>query len=251
MGDPAPNPSNASVSKQGVSKQDAANQDAASESSIQQAYAALERLYSEGRWSDARAAGESLLAALTAFAFAANGNQDPGAGAQWRARVLLMLGHTQLYGLADPAAASSHYREALGQEPEPEPLLREIAEAGLAQCETMGRDRAAGAPSAPTSAAISAATSAMATADAIRTADATPWLDPAEEAPPELPLEHLPPEMQPEGSVFGGFLDSVQPVQIAKTPEKDLLLPPMHGEADPEDQTELAQGLLRVVIRAN
>jgi len=256
------------------------------EESISQAYAALERLYSEGRWSDAEAAGQALLA------------MDPGVLAHWRERVLLVLGHTQLYGLADPAAAAALYQQVL--ELGSDPMLRDIASAGLAQCQPVS------APERPPA-----------------RPDATPWLteslaDATADAPPGKPAleatktrEVTEPEeaTNPEQVTHPGktthlgqinnpvpknnanrvaetvFSSFVQPVQIAETaqtdfppqqrvggqlqeqlqkhPEHQLEEPfleepfeeprqdPSSQPLSPEDQAELALGLLRVVIQAN
>jgi hypothetical protein len=207
------------------------------EESISQAYAALERLYSEGRWSDAEAAGKALLA------------KDPGVSAHWRERVLLVLGHTQLYGLADPAAAAALYQQVL--ELGSDPMLRDIAAAGLAQCQPVS------APEPPPA-----------------RPDATPWLteslaDATADAPPGRPELEAPSPGQAAETLFSGF---VQPVQIAETAQTDFPPQQMVGEQvqeqlqkhpeqqleepssqplSPEDQAELALGLLRVVIQAN
>ena len=255
------------------------------EESISQAYAALERLYSEGRWSDAEAAGKALLA------------MDPGVSAHWRERVLLVLGHTQLYGLADPAAAAALYQQVL--ELGSDPMLRDIASAGLAQCQPVS------APEPPPA-----------------RPDATPWLtespaDATADAPPGKPaleatktreltepeeatnpgqvthpgktthlgqinnlLQANSPEqadsldqtnslVQAAETLFSSF---VQPVQIAETARTDFPPQQIVGEKleqqleepfeeprqepssqplSPEDQAELALGLLRVVIQAN
>ena len=255
------------------------------EKSISQAYAALERLYSEGRWSDAEAAGQALLA------------MELGVSAHWRERVLLVLGHTQLYGLADPAAAAALYQQVL--ELGSDPMLRDIASAGLVQCQPVS------APEPPPA-----------------RPDATPWLtespaDATVDAPPGTPeleatktgevtepaeatnpgqdthpgktthlgeinnlLQANNPEQadslgqtnslgQAAETLFSGF---VQPVQIAETAQTDFppqqrvgeqlqeqlkkhpeqqLEEPLSQQLSPEDQAELTLGLLRVVIQAN
>jgi hypothetical protein len=245
------------------------------EDTISQAYAALERLYSEGRWSDAEAAGQALLA------------MDPEVLAHWRQRVLLVLGHTQLYGFADPAAAAAHYQQVL--ELGSDPMLRDIASAGLAQCQAMP------APEPPPT-----------------RPDATPWLTESPEdasavvraTNPEQvthpgktthlgQINNLVQANNPEQAdsfgetnslvqaaemLFSGF---VQPVQIAETAQTDFPPQQIVGEQvqeqlqkhleqqleepfleeprqkpssqplSPEDQAELALGLLRVVIQAN
>jgi len=216
---------------------------------------------------------------------------DPGVLAQWRQRVLLVLGHTQLYGLADAAAAAAHYQQVL--ELGSDPMLRDIASAGLAQCQAMP------APEPPPA-----------------RPDATPWLTESPEdaaavvraTNPEQvthpgktthlgQINNLVQANNPEQAdsfgqtnslvqaaemLFSGF---VQPVQIAETaqtdnppqqivgeqvqeqlqkhPEQQLEEPfleepleeprqdPSSQPLSPEDQAELALGLLRVVIQAN
>lgn len=88
---------------------------------LQEQYAAIELLYSEGQWSAVLQASEALLAALA-----------PVACHPLRPRLQLVLGHTLLYGLADLNGAEEHYRTALLNTQQP--LLREIAEQGLRRC---------------------------------------------------------------------------------------------------------------------
>ena len=80
-------------------------------------YAALERLYSKRRWAEVEASAEILLAEMDG---------------ELRSRVLLLLGHTRLYGYNDAGVAAEHYREVLAAEPEA--LLVDIAQEGLNQC---------------------------------------------------------------------------------------------------------------------
>jgi hypothetical protein len=96
-------------------------------------YAALERLYSERRWPEVEASAAVLLAEMD------SGVDDQGGGpavgpevGDLRSRVLLLLGHTRLYGYNDAGIASEHYRQVLAAEPEA--LLLGIAQEGLNQC---------------------------------------------------------------------------------------------------------------------
>ena len=268
------------------------------EESISQAYAALERLYSEGRWSDAEAAGQALLA------------MEPGVSAHWRQRVLLVLGHTQLYGLADPAAAAALYQQVL--ELGSDPMLRDIAAAGLAQCQPVSApeqpparpDATPWLTESPADTAAIApggkpALKATKTGEVTETAEAT---NPGQVTRPGKTthlgqINNLLQANSPEqADSFGQtnslvqaaetlFSDFVQPVQIAeraqidfppqqligeqlqeqlqKHPELQLEEPfleepfeeplqePSSQSLSPEDQAELALGLLRVVIQAN
>lgn len=85
-------------------------------------YSAIERLYSEGRWPEVLQASEALLAELPQ-----EQNQP------LRPRLQLVIGHTLLYGLADPSGAETRYRSVLGDTDEQ--VLREIAEQGLSRCD--------------------------------------------------------------------------------------------------------------------
>ena len=87
----------------------------------QEKYAAIELLYSEGQWSEVLQASEALLADL-----------PPLQGQPLRPRLQLVIGHTLLYGLADLKGAEERYRTVLVDTEEP--VLREIAEQGLARC---------------------------------------------------------------------------------------------------------------------
>jgi hypothetical protein len=88
--------------------------------SLQERYAAIERFYAEQNWPEVEGQSQSLLAALPA---------DPAH--PLRQRLLLLLGHTRLYGRGDQAAAARYYQEVLASDPEP--VLRQIAEQGLQQ----------------------------------------------------------------------------------------------------------------------
>jgi hypothetical protein len=177
-------------------------------------YAALERLYSERRWAEVEASAEVLLAEIEG---------------DLRSRVLLLLGHTRLYGYNDAGVAAEHYRQVLAAQPEA--LLVGIAQEGLNQC------LAAKEPSP---------------------ADAMPWLEqvagpaPANSPAPEAAREPL--------QSFPGF---VQPVETFKSPEnrespseiaeaRDQTTQPIQpAQLSPKESAELAKGLLGVVIRPN
>ena len=162
-------------------------------------YAALERLYSERRWAEVEASADVLLVELDG---------------DLRSRVLLLLGHTRLYGFNDAGVAAEHYRQVLAAQPEA--LLVGIAQEGLNQC------LAAEEPSP---------------------ADAMPWLEQIagpDVASPEVAAQ----EPQPS---FSGF---AQPVEIFESLEKSES-PEPPTQLSPKESAELAKGLLGVVIRPN
>ncbi len=162
-------------------------------------YAALERLYSERRWAEVEASADVLLAEIEG---------------DLRSRVLLLLGHTRLYGFNDAGVAAEHYRQVLAAEPEA--LLVGIAQEGLNQC-------LAAEESSP--------------------ADAMPWLEQItapEVASPKVAAQ----EPQPR---FPGF---AQPVEIFESLEKSEN-PEPPTPLSPKESAELAKGLLGVVIRPN
>ena len=102
----------------------------------QEQYAAIELLYSEGKWAEVLQASEGLLAALPAVQ-----------GHPLRPRLELVIGHTLLYGLADLDGAEQRYRTVLLDTEEP--VLREIAEQGLGRCGEQRLQVAVGAAPEP------------------------------------------------------------------------------------------------------
>jgi hypothetical protein len=88
-------------------------------------YADLEKAYVEERWSHVLHGGEALLDAL-------KDEGDPLALALLN-RVRLLIGHTALYGLGEPALAEDHYRAVLNATPETD--LQRIASEGLELCQ--------------------------------------------------------------------------------------------------------------------
>jgi hypothetical protein len=170
-------------------------------------YAALERLYSERRWAEVEASAAVLLAELDG---------------ELRSRVLLLLGHTRLYGYKDAGVAAEHYREVLAAEPEA--LLVGIAQEGLNQC------LAAQVPSP---------------------ADAMPWLE--QIAGPDVaaqePLQSVPGFVQPV-EPFESLENSESPTEIAEGIDQPAQ-PIQPTQLSPKESAELAKGLLGVVIRPN
>jgi len=170
-------------------------------------YAALERLYSERRWAEVEASAAVLLAELDG---------------ELRSRVLLLLGHTRLYGYKDAGVAAEHYRQVLAAEPEA--LLVGIAQEGLKQC------LAAQVPSP---------------------ADAMPWLE--QIAGPDVaaqePLQSVPGFVQPV-EPFESLENSESPTEIAEGIDQPAQ-PIQPTQLSPKESAELAKGLLGVVIRPN
>lgn len=193
-------------------------------------YAALERLYSERRWAEVEEHAAVLLAQMDGGVDGPGDGAKDGAGdGDLRCRVLLLLGHTRLYGFNDAGIAAEHYRQVLAAEPQA--LLVGIAQEGLNQC------LAAEEPSP---------------------ADAMPWLEqvavaevaasgagPAKEAAQEPP-QNVPGFTKP-AETFESLANNEGPTEIAKAPDQ----PTQPTQLSPKESTELAKGLLGVVIRPN
>ena len=179
-------------------------------------YAALERLYSERRWAEVEASAAVLLAELDG---------------ELRSRVLLLLGHTRLYGYKDAGVAAEHYRQVLAAEPEA--LLVDIAQEGLNQCLAAQVPSPAQEPSS---------------------ADAMPWLEKI--AGPEVagqePLQSVPGVASPV-EPFESLDKSESPTEIAEGIDQltQPTKPIQPTQLSPKESAELAKGLLGVVIRPN
>ena len=173
-------------------------------------YAALERLYSERRWAEVEERAAVLLAELDG---------------ELRSRVLLLLGHTRLYGYKDARIAAEHYRQVLAAEPEA--LLVDIAQEGLNQCLATEK------PSP---------------------ADAMPWLEKI--ALPDVaaqePLQSVPGVASPV-EPFESLDKSESPTEIAEGIDQltQPTKPIQPTQLSPKESAELAKGLLGVVIRPN
>ena len=136
---------------------------------LEQRYSAIELAYSEQRWAEVERLSQALLAEL-----------GPNPADPLQVRLVLLLGHTRLYGMADPAGARHHYASVL--EHCDEPTLREIAQQGQEQCDqhqpvalTSGPiSKPTGKPAAPWLGEDNR--SAPAAAEPGRSTDATPWL---------------------------------------------------------------------------
>jgi hypothetical protein len=89
-------------------------------------YAAIERAYGEGRFSDALQKAEALLLELQASASAPE--SEP-----FLNRLQLLTGHIHLYGLGQPQEAESYYQSVAGSTA-PSTLV-DLAHAGLQRCQ--------------------------------------------------------------------------------------------------------------------
>ncbi len=143
---------------------------------LQQRYGAIELAYSEQRWPEVESLSEALLAELA-----------PNPADPLQLRLVLLLGHTKLYGMADPTGALLYYNSVL--EHCEEPTLREIAQQGQAHCGQQVHQPSPGSGAAApwmTSADLSADSESpqLPGATAGSSADATPWLAGEKEAEP-------------------------------------------------------------------
>ena len=89
-------------------------------------YAAIERAYGEGRFSDALQGAEALLHELQA---SASGPESETA----LSRLQLLTGHIHLYGLGQPQDAQAYYQAVAGSRA-PSTLV-DLAQAGLQRCQ--------------------------------------------------------------------------------------------------------------------
>ena len=234
--------------------------------SIQERYATIERLYSEREYPQVEALSEALLLDLT------DSPNDPV-----RQRVMLLLGHTRLYGMGDPAGAEGYYSALLRSEAEL--MLRQIAEQGLEQCQAASSPppmagEATGLPDQETLETQSAGTeppegqtfpitpTAPAAEDA---AAATPWLEPAAfdvvEEPDQIEVAMADPERRDDIEVKelshlpadSEALDSQWAMTNDPGSGVDTIQPSISEEASSGlsagDLAELSRGLLGVVLR--
>ena len=89
-------------------------------------YAAIERAYGEGRFSDALQGAEALLFELQARASGPESETD-------LSRLQLLTGHIHLYGLGQPQDAQAYYQAVAGSRA-PSTLV-DLAQAGLQRCQ--------------------------------------------------------------------------------------------------------------------
>ena len=89
-------------------------------------YAAIERAYGEGRFSDALQGAEALLFELQARASGSESETD-------LSRLQLLTGHIHLYGLGQPQDAQAYYQAVAGSTA-PSTLV-DLAQTGLQRCQ--------------------------------------------------------------------------------------------------------------------
>lgn len=142
---------------------------------LMERYAAVERLYSQGQWAEVLDASAALLAEL-----------HVPAGDPLQTRLLLLQGHTHLYGLGELERASALYQQVLASRCEP--MLQAIAQQELARCNP-SQPEAAAKPVATPSVSSPASTepllgsdfpltaAAVGTAPSSTQASAMPWLE--------------------------------------------------------------------------
>ncbi len=167
-----------------------------------QRYAVIEQAYSREKWATVLGDGGALLEELRP--------SDNPQLAGLKLRLLLLLGHTQLYGYGDKAAAAGYYGSVAEQSSEA--ALTRIAEQGLKQCaiDESGAPTTAAAVAgnvAPTPGFLAeGAAGPAATAPAV-TGPATPWLTTAAAAvaptPTPAPAADLQPAAAKEGPTAG------------------------------------------------
>ncbi|MFM8660743.1 MAG: hypothetical protein ACKOCI_05245 [Cyanobium sp.] len=210
---------------------------------LQERYSAIERAYSERRWPEVESLSQGLLAEL-----------DPIKADPLRLRLVLLQGHTRLYGLTDPSGARQYYASVL-QHCE-EPTLRDIAQQGLAQC-----DREAEAQLPITQAAApwlidSAPSEAGAATNPAASDDASPWLSElAGAAGQESGQTAEEPESPSPAAAPAADLPAIAPQAVpapeASTPEQEPGLaaePEQIGEAIAERVSEPEAELVGEIV---
>jgi hypothetical protein len=191
--------------------------------SLQQRYEAIERVYSKRQWDDVARLSEELLLELP------NEPADP-----LRQRLQLLLGHTYLYGYQDRATSNGFYSRVRAATQEP--LLRDIADQGLAQCASQA------APPAKTLEVKSGQTPV----EPINNS-AMPWL---EQLGSIVAVPNLVVEVVDESELIEvAQADAATAQELEVAVSKESLTEPV-GAPSPEELAELSKGLLRVVIRS-
>jgi hypothetical protein len=185
-----------------------------------QAYKSVELAYSQSRFEEALQDGEQLLAQSTL---------DPGD--PHILRLKLLLGHIHFYGLRHPAEASGLYREVLAST-SGESTYTELAAEGLVLCEQSTKEAELG--------------------------PAMPWVTDLEPlAPPALRLlEGAQDTDTDDGGAEPAWATraeaaQVEPVRVEVLAEAGMASAEDTGQPrfSPEEEAELAKGLLRVVLR--
>jgi len=208
----------------------------------QQRYSAIELAYSERRWPEVESLSQGLLAEL-----------GPNPADPLQLRLVLLLGHTRLYGMADASGAQHYYDSVL--EHCQEQTLRDIAQQGLAQCDRLVQQASVNRPRAAAPWLTSAEPAEGGAREAAAN-DAAPWLSdlslpaapPAETEPetePDTPLATEPADLQPEPS----FSPERAAADNARTAEAGMILVPeiveepeqiAVAQADPRQQEEVS-----------
>jgi hypothetical protein len=144
---------------------------------LQQRYTAIERAYSARQWDETELLSTSLLSELP---------DDPRDAL--RQRLLLLLGHTSLYGRGDAPTARRQYQMVLDNSPEA--TLQEIAEQGVSQCRQLeqGQTKADSA--------------------------ATPWLDAIEQNP--AGQQPRAPELGSAEALVAEIVDEPEQIEVAQ-----------------------------------
>lgn len=198
---------------------------------LQEQYAAIELLYSAGRWPEVLESSEALLAGLPPA------QDEPLQAQSLRSRLQLLIAHTLLYGQGDPQGAEQRYRAVLVESDDA--VVREIAEQGLLRC---GEQRAPAAEQDPM-------------------ANAMPWLADLAPAPagaaissaadPPLPLMTA----TATARETLALLRAPDPLPTDRNPLERGRIPPEPAAAgvggpplDPAAVAELARGLLEVAL---
>lgn len=211
--------------------------------SLQDRYAAIERLYSQGQWTQVLEASTALLAELAG---------QPGDPLQ--TRLLLLQGHTQLFGFGRTDAATHLYQQVLDSDPEP--VLRAIAEQELERCRLHQS-----APFPFTAQAVGTAPeqqpAAMPWLDALVPAKPAPEavisaMEPAQPCPTEAPMELVEVvdvvDEPDQVAVQQADPRRAEILELTPTEQNDLPQATPAGRWSPAEEAELAKGLLRVVL---
>jgi hypothetical protein len=227
---------------------------------LEQRYSTIELAYSEQRWAEVERLSQTFLAEL------GSNPADP-----LQQRVLLLLGHTRLYGMADPAGARRYYASVLDHCDEP--TLREIAKQGQEHCDQHQQvaptSTLTSNPAAPWLGDDHPGTPAG--AEPGSRMDATPWLSGPGEVQPSEPVAVEPAPWVPEAlqadpasapALVPEIVDEPEQIRVAQAdPRRREELPleplPSHrsesgesqhgpGELSAEQIEDLARGLLRI-----
>ena len=208
----------------------------------QQRYSAIELAYSERRWPEVESLSQGLLAEL-----------GPNPADPLQLRLVLLLGHTRLYGMAD-AAGAQHYYDSVLEHCE-EQTLRDIAQQGLAQCDRLVQQASENRPQAAAPWLTSAEPAQVPAGElggggrpegGARPAtgnDAAPWLSdldlPAALPPETDPAELLPeptfsPARAAENEASAAITRMILVPEIVEEPEQIAV-----AQADPRQQEEV------------